>query len=77
MQMHSMTEERTNNLTEFCRWYADFHGTRPKARSVFITCLCGHFHTYPKAAETILRELKRLRMVEESGGSVRILSPKR
>ena len=36
--------------------------------------LCGHFHTYPKAASTILREMKGLGLVEVRGGTVRVLA---
>ena len=60
-------------LREFCKWYAGNFGARPAACSVFVTCLCGHFHTYPKAASTILREMKGLGLVEVRGGTVRVL----
>ena len=40
-------------LRGFCGWYCRHHGSAPVCQSVFVTCLCGYFHTFGKAAEAI------------------------
>lgn len=52
-----------NDLMQFCRWYADFHGATNITPSVIVTCLCGHFHTYTKAANQLLKRCMRLGLV--------------
>ena len=70
-----MTDQPTaSELLRFREWYADFHGVQPTERSVFVTCLCGHFHTYTKAVASILRDLKKLGLIETRGGTVRVLA---
>lgn len=64
-----MTNERItdNNLIEFCKWYAGFHGAAGIEASVIETCLCGYFHTFPKAAIKLLMRCKKLRLVVANG----------
>ena len=69
MQTLSTTNQE---LREFRDWYADHHGTQPTEHSVFTTCICGHFHTYTKAAEAILSEMRKMRLVEVRAGKVTI-----
>ena len=40
-------------LRGFCGWYCRHHGSAPVCQSVFVTCLCGYFHTFSRAAEVI------------------------
>lgn len=60
-------------FSEFCNWYADRFGNGPTPCSVFVTCLCGHFHTYTKAAEAILKEMNRAGLVVVKRGTVQIV----
>ena len=65
-----MSNERTitdTDLVEFCKWYADFHGDTDIETSVIVTCLCGYFHTFPKAADKLLQRCKKLRLVVANG----------
>lgn len=64
------TNVTDKELKEFCTWYADFHGTKTVNSSVMTTCLCGYFHTYPKAAEMLLRRCKQLGLVGIHQGKV-------
>lgn len=65
-----MINERTitdTDLVEFCKWYADFHGDADIETTVIVTCLCGYFHTFPKAADKLLMRCKKLRLVVANG----------
>ena len=65
-----MSNERTitdTDLVEFCKWYADFHGDTDIETSVIVTCLCGHFHTFPKAADKLLMRCKKSGLVVANG----------
>ncbi len=44
-------------LYDFCRWYCHYFGKHEDAESVFVTSMCGMFHSYPKA---MAKELKRM-----------------
>ena len=54
-----------NELIEFCQWYKDHYGKNESSESAFTTCLCGHFHTYPKEAKVLLSRLKRLELITQ------------
>ena len=43
-----------SELQEFCQWYKEHYGRSESFESAFITCLCGHYHTFPKQAKRIL-----------------------
>ena len=65
-----MSNERTitdTDLVEFCKWYADFHGDTDIETSVIVTCLCGYFHTFPKAADKLLMRCKKSGLVVANG----------
>lgn len=62
-----------NDLMAFCEWFADFHGNTTSP-SVFTTCLCGHFHTYTKAANQLLERCKRLRFAVAKGDNLNIVN---
>ena len=55
------------DLVEFCKWYADFHGDTDIETSVIVTCLCGYFHTFPKAADKLLMRCKKSGLVVANG----------
>ena len=69
-----MTENITDNdLMEFCKWYAGFHGATDIEPSVIETCLCGYFHTFAKAANKLLMRCKKLKLVAANGDTVNIV----
>lgn len=55
-----------DELLKFCEWYADYHGTGPVSLSTFTTCVCGHLHTFTKAAEAAVKRLAELGVVKIS-----------
>lgn len=52
-------------LQEFCRWYKDHYGRSESYESAMVTCLCGHYHTFPKEAKRILARLKGLDLLSQ------------
>lgn len=63
-----------NDLIAFCQWHANFHGATDITPSVFTTCLCGHFHTFTKAANQLLKRCMELRMVVADGDTLTIVN---
>ena len=61
-------------LTEFCRWFAEFHGTEHVKPSVLTTCMCGHLNTYSKMADRLLTRCKKLGLVADDGDTVTIVN---
>lgn len=62
------------DLRGFCKWYTGFHGTKPVAATVLVTCLTGFFHTHNKEADKLLARLKRLNLVHVKGTEIIISS---
>lgn len=60
-----MIEVSNEELNEFCRWYKEHYGKSESSESAFITCMCGHFHTYPKEAKVLLSRLKGLELITQ------------
>lgn len=54
-----------SELQEFCRWYKNHYGRSESFESAFITCLCGHYHTYPKEAKRLMERLKGLDLITQ------------
>ena len=52
-----------SELQEFCQWYKEHYGRSESFESAFITCLCGHYHTYPREAKRLLKRLISLKYV--------------
>lgn len=50
-------------LMAFAKWYVGHFGRRDAAESVFITCMCGYFQSYPNAMSEALKRMKALRLV--------------
>lgn len=63
-----------NDLRQFCRWFAGFHGCKTVVTPVLITCLTGYFSTYSKAAELLLARLKKLNLIQVKNNNVSLLS---
>ena len=63
-----------NNLMEFCKWYAGFHGAADIEPSVIETCLCGYFHTFSKAANQLLKRCMKLGLVVAEGDTISLTS---
>lgn len=71
-----MTNERItdNDLMEFCKWYAGFHGAADIEPSVIETCLCGYFHTFSKAANQLLKRCMKLGLVVAESDTISLTS---
>ena len=52
-----------SELQEFCKWFKWHYDRTECYESTMITCLCGHFHTFPKQANLILARLAALDLV--------------
>lgn len=59
-----------SELQEFCRWYKNHYGRSESFESAFITCLCGHYHTYPKEAKRLMERLKGLDLITQKRNDV-------
>lgn len=57
-------EDITNfELQNFCEWFKDHYSKNESYESAMITCLCGHYHTYPREAKRLLKRLISLKYV--------------
>ena len=65
-----MIEVSNEELNEFCQWYKEHYGKSESYESAFITCMCGHFHTYPKEAKVLLNRLKGLELITQKRNMV-------
>ena len=50
-------------LREFCKWYKNHFRKDSDVESVFVTCMCGHFHSYPKAMKDVMKRMQALRLI--------------
>lgn len=50
-------------LRDFCGWYRRHHSSAPVCLSVFVTCLCGYFHTFSRVAEAIAVRCKEVGLI--------------
>jgi hypothetical protein len=60
-------------LREFCKWYKSHFGKSKDVESVFLTCLCGHFHSYPKAMKEVLKRMQTLGLVTIKNSNISII----
>lgn len=58
-------------LKDFCRWFARYHKTVASV-SVVTTAMCGHLHTYTKAANEMQKRCERLKLMSVEDGTVTI-----
>ena len=59
-------EEITDSeLQDFCQWYKKHYAKTESFESAFITCLCGHYHTFPKQAKVIMSRLFGLDLISQ------------
>jgi len=62
-----------NDLRGVCRWYCHHYGKREDVKSVFVTCLCGHFHRYPKAMKEVVKRMRDLSLIAEIDKTIAIV----
>jgi len=60
----TVTNIEDSELVESCGWYRKRHGVTPVPLSVFVTFLCGYFHTYSKSAEALAKRCKQLGLIQ-------------
>lgn len=58
-------------LKKFCRWFAKRHQAVAPV-CVVITAMCGHLHTYTKAAEAMVKRCVRLQLMSVAAGTATI-----
>ena len=58
-----------HDLVKFCEWFAGYHGAST-IPSVFTTCMCGYFHTYPKVANKLYKRCLRLGLINVTADMV-------
>lgn len=66
----SMAEVKDCDLKDFAKWYARHYGRVEVTESVFITCLCGRFHSYPKPMKEVLKRMQTLGLVTIKNNSI-------
>ena len=54
-----------SELQEFCQWFKYHYNRNESYESAMITCLCGHYHTFPKQAKKILERLKGMGLISQ------------
>ena len=62
-----------DELQEFCQWYSKHFGKSEYAESVFVTCLCGHFHSYPKAMREAVNRMAALGLIRKEKDNITIV----
>ncbi len=67
-----MTQISDTELRDFCKWYKDRNKKAIDEESVFITCMCGHFHSYPKAMKEQLKRMNVLGLITTNKGTITI-----
>ena len=67
------TQIADHDLVRFCQWYQHHFGKCEDAESVFITCLCGHFHSYEKAMKELLKRMRSLGLVNFKNQTITII----
>lgn len=68
-----MAEITDNDLREFCRWYRHHFGKREDAESVFVTCLCGAFHSFPKPMKEVVKRMQDLSLIRVKDKKITIV----
>lgn len=61
-----------SELKEAIRFHNQHYGDKEVPKSVFETFLCGHFHTYPRAAREIMELMSEKELVVVKKGMVHI-----
>ncbi len=68
-----MAEITDNDLREFVKWYKNHYGKREDMESVFVTCLCGHFHSYPKAMNEVVKRMADIGIIKKGKEKITII----
>ena len=58
-------------IKEAARWYTRRFGKKPVEKSVYVTWLCGFFHSYIREANGILQQMKESGLVTVVKGMVK------
>ena len=61
-----------NELIEFAEWYKGFHGTAAVEESVFNTCACGWFHSFPRQVKDYITRMEALGLISRQKGKIEI-----
>ena len=67
-----MREIEDKDLRGFCKWYEGRFGKREDAESVFVTSLCGAFHSCPKVMKAVLKRMADLGLIRMDKGKITI-----
>ena len=59
-------------LRDYCKWYQGHFRKDVELKSVYVTGMCGRFHSYPKAMTQALRRMQALGLVEVKSHMVTI-----
>jgi hypothetical protein len=66
----SSEEIKDSELADFCQWHTEHYGRKEVYLSAITTCICGHFHTYPREANLIINRLVKLGLLEKRKNKV-------
>lgn len=58
-----MTEITDNDLKAFCKWYEQRFKKCCMVESVFVSCMCGHFHSHEQAMKEVLKRMLSLGLI--------------
>lgn len=61
---------RFDEYRNFVDWYFERFGERPAEKCVFVTSICGHFHTFRKGGEMICKEMADFGLIKMKGGII-------
>jgi len=62
-----------NDMVEAVNFFKFQYGDVESTESAFITFLCGHFHSYPKAMNDVLKEMMNAGLVSVKDGMVKVV----
>ena len=62
---------KDDDLREFCEWCKNHTGGLME-EGAFITCMCGHFHSFPKAMKAVLKQMLSLGLVKKMNQTITI-----
>lgn len=65
--------QKIDNLRQFCQWFVHRFDKHDEDESVFLTCLCGHFHSYPQAMQELLKLMQKQGLISVKNHNVTII----
>lgn len=60
-------------LKDFIIWHKERFKRTELPESVLITCMCGFFHSYPRAMQQVLKRMSALGLIKRKGEQITIL----